>query len=42
MEVDLWARLSVCFWAYKTHAKPETEMEAPSIAVHALGWPRTD
>ena len=28
MEVELWARLSVCFWAYKTHAKPETQMEA--------------
>lgn len=31
MEVDLWARLSVCFWAYKTHAKPETQMEAPPV-----------
>ena len=28
MEVELWARLSVCFWAYKTHAKLETQMEA--------------
>ena len=29
MEVELWARLSICFWAYKTHAKPETQMEVP-------------
>ena len=37
MEVELWARLSACFWAYKTHAKPETQMEAPSKYWASLG-----
>ena len=34
MEVELWARLSVCFWAYKTHANRRHKWRPPVDPFH--------